>query len=182
MTSKRRGVVQRAIAVALVLLAAACGSSIDDEPAAPASTTTTTTAAPSSSTTSEAPSTTTVAVTTTTIDAREEFDLANDGDDPLIFFGAVPPKPESVDSEIPLGSTGIDRRTHLLQQAGGITGVSRTAAGVGLALPEGTTYDIEYSADLVTWSVIASDVSGSYEDSDAGRIGGPAGYYRGVVK
>lgn len=105
MTSKRRGVVQRAITVSLVLLAAACGSSIDDEPAAPASTTTTTTAAPSSSTTTEAPSTTTVAVTTTTIDAREEFDLANDGDDPLIFFGAVPPKPESVDYEIPLGST-----------------------------------------------------------------------------
>ncbi len=63
-----------------------------------------------------------------------------------------------------------------------ITGVSTTASGIALSLPEGTTYDIEFSADLVTWSVIASDVTGSYEDTDAGRTGTAGGFYRGVVK
>ena len=63
-----------------------------------------------------------------------------------------------------------------------ITGVSISAEGVALQLPAGTTYDIEYSADLVTWEVIASDVTGSYADGDAGRTGGETGYYRGVVK
>lgn len=63
-----------------------------------------------------------------------------------------------------------------------ITGVSISAEGVALQLPAGTTYEIEYSADLVTWEVIASDVIGSYADDDAGRAGGETGYYRGVVK
>ncbi|MFT4638343.1 MAG: hypothetical protein ACI8T1_001663 [Verrucomicrobiales bacterium] len=63
-----------------------------------------------------------------------------------------------------------------------ITGVSISADGVALQLPAGTTYEIEYSADLVTWEVIASDVIGSYADDDAGRAGGETGYYRGVVK
>ena len=63
-----------------------------------------------------------------------------------------------------------------------ITGVSISADGVALQLPVGTTYDIEYSADLVTWEVIASDVTGSYSDGDAGRASGATGYYRGIVK
>ena len=63
-----------------------------------------------------------------------------------------------------------------------ITGVSRSAAGVSLALPQGTTYDIEFSLDLITWDTIASDVTGSYDDSDAGRAGAANGFYRGVVK
>ena len=63
-----------------------------------------------------------------------------------------------------------------------ITGVSTTAAGVSLSLPDGTTYDIEYSTDLENWSNVATDVTGSYDDTDAGRTGNPAGFYRGVVK
>ena len=62
-----------------------------------------------------------------------------------------------------------------------ITGVSRSATGVSLTLPEGTTYDIEYSADLITWETIAADVTGIYEDSDA-RGTAANGFYRGVVK
>ncbi len=67
-------------------------------------------------------------------------------------------------------------------EAPAITGLSKTAEGVALQLPEGTTYDIEYSADLVTWDTIATEVTGSYVDADAARIGAATGYYRGVVK
>ena len=67
-------------------------------------------------------------------------------------------------------------------EGGEITDVSRTAAGVSLSLPDGTTYDIQYSTDLENWSNVATDVTGSYEDTDAGRTGNPTGYYRGVVK
>ncbi|MGY8690793.1 MAG: hypothetical protein ACKVHP_24030, partial [Verrucomicrobiales bacterium] len=63
-----------------------------------------------------------------------------------------------------------------------ITSVSVTAAGVALSLPNGTTYDIEYSTDLENWTVIANQVTGTYEDTDAGRRGYPNNYYRGVVK
>ncbi len=63
-----------------------------------------------------------------------------------------------------------------------ITGVSRTATSVLLTLPDGATYDIEYSLDLITWEPIASDVTGNYEDTDAARTGGSNGFYRGVVK
>ena len=63
-----------------------------------------------------------------------------------------------------------------------ITGVSRSAAGVSLSFPEGTTYDIEYSADLIAWETIASDVTGSYEDTDAARAAGSNGFYRGIAK
>ena len=62
-----------------------------------------------------------------------------------------------------------------------ITNISRTAAGVALSLPEGTTYDIEFSTDLVTWEPVANDVTGTYEDSDAARTGAAIGFYRGVV-
>ncbi|MFT5189560.1 MAG: hypothetical protein ACI957_002590 [Verrucomicrobiales bacterium] len=57
---------------------------------------------------------------------------------------------------------------------------------VGLAFTglAGKTYDIEYSTDLVTWSVVMSDLSGdvSFEDTDAARLGLASGYYRGVQK
>ncbi|MFT4638667.1 MAG: hypothetical protein ACI8T1_001989 [Verrucomicrobiales bacterium] len=48
----------------------------------------------------------------------------------------------------------------------------------------GKSYDIEYSTDLVNWSVIISDLSGevNFEDSDAARRGVASGYYRGVQK
>ena len=63
-----------------------------------------------------------------------------------------------------------------------ITGISKTAAGVALQLPDGTTYDIEYSEDLQIWILIATDVTGSHTDDDAVRVGSASGYYRGVVK
>ncbi len=44
------------------------------------------------------------------------------------------------------------------------------------------TFDVEYSTDLTTWTVIASDVSGTYEDTDAGRNATAEGYYRAVAK
>ncbi len=48
-------------------------------------------------------------------------------------------------------------------------------------LPAGT-FDVEYSTDLVTWTVIASAVSGTYEDTDASRNAASAGYYRAVAR
>ncbi len=78
---------------------------------------------------------------------------------------------EPLRTEIPAGGGATE-----------ITGVSRSAAGVSLALPEGTTYDIEYSLDLINWDSIASDVTGSYDDTDATRAAAANGFYRGVVK
>ena len=63
-----------------------------------------------------------------------------------------------------------------------ITEVSITDGGVGLQLPAVVSYDIEFSTDLLNWTPIATDVSDSYEDSDAARVGAAAGYYRGVLK
>ncbi len=51
---------------------------------------------------------------------------------------------------------------------------------VMISMPAGQSYDIEYSTDLISWEPVASDVSGSYQDSDAARASNPAGYYRGV--
>lgn len=64
----------------------------------------------------------------------------------------------------------------------GIAILSKTAEGVALQLPEGTTYDIDHTVDLITWDPIAENVTGSYVDTDADRIGAAKGYYRGVVK
>ncbi len=63
-----------------------------------------------------------------------------------------------------------------------ITGITKTAEEVALQLPEGVTYDIEYSTDLENWTPIATDVTGVYTDTDAVRVNAAAGYYRGVVK
>ena len=74
---------------------------------------------------------------------------------------------------------------HLAQgggDAGAIGAVTKSAASLSLSFPEGTTYDVEYSTDLENWTVIASDVSGIFEDTDAGRNGGAEGFYRGVAK
>ena len=62
--------------------------------------------------------------------------------------------------------------------------VSRSASGLAFLLPEGATYDIEYSTDLENWTVIAADLSGeiNFEDSDAARQAQPGGYYRSVEK
>ena len=51
---------------------------------------------------------------------------------------------------------------------------------VAFDLPEGVTADIEYSIDLIGWEVIATGVTGSYEDTDAARGALDVGYYRAV--
>lgn len=51
---------------------------------------------------------------------------------------------------------------------------------VAFNLPDGVTADIEYSIDLINWEVIASDVTGSFEDTDDGRAAVDVGYYRAV--
>ena len=47
-----------------------------------------------------------------------------------------------------------------------------------------TTFDIQYSPDLINWSSVATGLSGSVDwmETDAGRLGNPQGFYRGVTK
>lgn len=61
-----------------------------------------------------------------------------------------------------------------------LTSVNRTASGVAISVPDGETYDIQYSTDLIEWESIAPGTTGAYEDTDAGRTGGASGYYRGI--
>ncbi|MEM7383904.1 MAG: LamG-like jellyroll fold domain-containing protein, partial [Verrucomicrobiota bacterium] len=78
---------------------------------------------------------------------------------------------------------GIDPPTPVIEEPGTapqLLSVTRTAGGIAVTLPEGETYDIEYSPNLIDWSVIATEVSGTYEDTDAGRTGNAEGFYRGV--
>ena len=59
---------------------------------------------------------------------------------------------------------------------------SADAVGLSFTGAEGKAYDIQYSADLQTWVNLETGLQGeiNYEDTDAARIGNPAGYYRGV--
>ncbi|MEM7386548.1 MAG: LamG domain-containing protein, partial [Verrucomicrobiota bacterium] len=60
-----------------------------------------------------------------------------------------------------------------------LTSVSRASDGpFSFTLPEGVRADVEYSQDLISWEVIESGVTGSYEDTDAARNARPVGYYR----
>ena len=62
-----------------------------------------------------------------------------------------------------------------------LTTVSKAAGSVefSASLDAATTYDVEYSEDLVTWDVIANDVSVvPFTDNDAARTAKPSGYYR----
>ncbi|MFT4640378.1 MAG: hypothetical protein ACI8T1_003706 [Verrucomicrobiales bacterium] len=61
-----------------------------------------------------------------------------------------------------------------------LTSVERTANGVAIGIPEGETYDIEYSTDLLDWTSIAKSQSGTFEDTEAARTGDAAGFYRGA--
>jgi hypothetical protein len=60
--------------------------------------------------------------------------------------------------------------------------VTKDASEVGLSFPVGSNFDVEYSEDLINWSVIAIDVTADYKDAEATRVDKASGYYRGVVK
>ena len=61
----------------------------------------------------------------------------------------------------------------------GLSNVGLQASGAfGVTLPVGVTADVEYSTDLTVWDVIATGVTGAFEETDAGRMAVPAGYYR----
>ncbi len=60
----------------------------------------------------------------------------------------------------------------------GLTEVVWTANGLAFELPPGEAFDIDYSTDLENWEVIASGVTGSFEETDAARMEAPEGYYR----
>lgn len=66
-------------------------------------------------------------------------------------------------------------------EPGPIVDVSRPTDGaIQFVLPAGS-FDIEYSLDLANWSVIATDVNGTYTDNDPERAAAQNGYYRGVT-
>ncbi|MEM7384833.1 MAG: hypothetical protein AAF514_07795, partial [Verrucomicrobiota bacterium] len=52
----------------------------------------------------------------------------------------------------------------------------------GITIPEGETVDIEYSVDLVDWEVIATDVTGAIEETDAERAARRKGFYRATIR
>jgi hypothetical protein len=60
-----------------------------------------------------------------------------------------------------------------------LTAVGFSAAGdFSLTFPADVTADIEYSADLLNWEIIANGATGAFEDLDTGRNGAASGYYR----
>ena len=110
------------------------------------------------------------------------------------FFGALPMGGRLDDIQIYNDALAADDVRFLQANPGeslesggteapaGITILSKTAEGVALQLPEGTTYDIDHSVNLITWDPVAENVTGSYVDTDAERTSAAHGYYRGVVK
>ncbi|MFT5402956.1 MAG: hypothetical protein ACI9DF_001788 [Verrucomicrobiales bacterium] len=61
------------------------------------------------------------------------------------------------------------------------TVVKAAGTPVSFGFSDGVTFDVEYSEDLVNWTVIANGVTGTYEDPDAARNALDSGYYRGVT-
>lgn len=62
-----------------------------------------------------------------------------------------------------------------------MTNVKRTSEGMSFSLPEGDTFDIEFSKTMEpnSWEVIGSFASDSFEDTDSQRTSGN-GFYRAV--
>ncbi len=56
-------------------------------------------------------------------------------------------------------------------------GISPNGA-FSIAIPEGQVVDLEFSEDMFTWEIIATSVTGTFEESDAARIALRKGYYR----
>lgn len=123
---------------------------------------------------------------TTSLDEFYLGDLRVSGDADIEIAQVAVYTTALTESQIMGLSAGVlDRIDNGMTGGGGtaeITGVSRSAVGVSLVLPEGTTYDIEYSLDLINWDLIAYDVTGSYDDTDVTRAAAANGFYRGILK
>ncbi|MFT5406165.1 MAG: hypothetical protein ACI9DF_005023 [Verrucomicrobiales bacterium] len=102
------------------------------------------------------------------------IDARNDSDSERFFF----------DNIAVTGSNGmVGGDGGSLDRPGTISNVVKASAdAVSFDFPVGTTFDVEYSTNLQTWAVIASDVTGNFKETDASRNGIAAGYYRGVAK
>ena len=92
-----------------------------------------------------------------------KIDARNDSGSERFFF----------DNITVTGSTGS------VDGGGGVVG-DGFSFDPAFAIPAGTAYSVEYSQDLESWSVIATDQTGPYTDDDGGRAAQPTGYYRGV--
>ena len=86
-------------------------------------------------------------------------------------------------------ATGLQFYSGVLFQAGEapverpvLTEIQKMGHQVGIRFAPGLALDIEYSADLIDWSVIAAGVTDPFVDTDADRVGGREGYYRGVAR
>ena len=85
--------------------------------------------------------------------------------------------PNVADAETEPNEPTIGERPNAISEV-----VKASGTPIRFGFPAGTTFDVEYSADMQTWDVIASDASGAFEDADPGRNGETSGYYRGVAK
>lgn len=59
--------------------------------------------------------------------------------------------------------------------------IAITENGISLQFGEGTTADVQYSTDLISWTTIATGVT-AYEDTDPDRLANPVGFYRGAAE
>ena len=107
------------------------------------------------------------------IDDPAIWDIALSGDELLSLF-------EGRETPLTLDPGGIVNPPGPLPPLGDVT--LGENGGIRFTLPAGLTGDIEYSLDLIEWEVIASDVSGVFEETDPGRIAEPEGYYRAAVR
>ena len=91
-------------------------------------------------------------------------------------------------TEVTVSNTGVGgNMISLVAVSAGVTPgileplqISRSSASVVLRVADGQTANLEYSLDLQQWAPVQSGVSGTYEDTDATRIGNAQGFYRGV--
>ena len=93
------------VAASAVLLAASCGSTSNDGSPDSSATSSETSEAAADSVVAPIASTTTTDGTSTTSTTEPNIDPLSSDQGPLLFFGAVPPKPDSVDYRIPFGAT-----------------------------------------------------------------------------
>lgn len=91
----------------------------------------------------------------------------------LALFNGVSPLDVAAGNIDGGGDPGDGERPFALHDVG------LSASGAfSTALPGGVTADIEYSTDLIDWEVINTEVTGTFEETDAGRLGASEGYYR----